>query len=74
MAAAMRLIAKQGDTIDLLLFRDAGLGPAHVSRVLEANPGLSRHDPILPLGTLITVPATDNAAAARTLPLIQLWD
>ncbi|WP_231923257.1 tail protein X [Sphingobium cloacae] len=70
----MTLMAKQGDTIELLLFRDAGLGPLHVGRVLEANPGLSRHGPVLPLGTVILVPAAINASAPRTLPLIQLWD
>lgn len=73
MAAEQRLVARSGDKLDLLLFREAGLGPADLTRVLEANPGLADLGPILPLGTIVIVPATADATATRTLPLIQLW-
>ena len=73
MAAEQRLVAREGDMLDQLLWRDAGLGPAEISRVLDANPGLADLGAILPLGTIVIVPATADASATRVLPLIQLW-
>lgn len=75
MAAAQRLVAKQGDKLDQLLWRDAGLGPGEITRVLDANPGLADLGTILPLGTVVIVPATPepSGSATRVLPLIQLW-
>lgn len=76
MADARRLTARQGDTLDQLLFREAGLGPSALTRVLEANPGLADLGPILPTGTAVVVPAPAVAAgnATRLRPLLQLWD
>lgn len=76
MAGDRRLTARQGDKLDQLLFREAGLGPAALTRVLEANPGLADLGPILPLGTVVVVPAPVSAAvdATRLRPLLQLWD
>ena len=68
------LVSRSGDKLDLLLWRDAGLGPAEISRVCDANPGLADLGPILPLGTIVIVPATADASATRVRPLIQLWD
>ena len=75
MAATQRLMAKAGDTLDLLLWREAGLGPGEITRVLDANPGLADLGTILPLGTSVIVPATatQQGNTPRTLPLIQLW-
>lgn len=73
MAAARTLVALQGDTLDQLIWREAGLGPNEITRVLDANPGLADHGSILPLGTKVTVPATSDASATRVLPLTQLW-
>ena len=71
-----KLMARQGDKLDQLLFRDAGLGPNELTRVLDANPGLADLGPILPLGTVVIVPgiATTEAGATRVRPLLQLWD
>lgn len=74
MPAEQTLVAQSGDKLDLLLWREAGLGPGEISRVCDANPGLADLGPILPLGTIVTVPATADTSAPRTLPLIQLWD
>lgn len=74
MAEERRLVARAGDKLDLMLWRDAGLGPGELTRVLDANPGLADLGPILPLGTIVTVPATADANATRVRPLIQLWD
>jgi phage tail protein X len=73
MAAEQRLQAKQGDDLDRLLWREAGLGPADWTRVLDANPGLADAGTILPLGTVVTVPASAEQRSTRVLPLIQLW-
>ena len=73
MAAEQRLTAKAGDKLDLLLWREAGLGIADLARVLDANPGLAALGPILPLGTVVIVPASADAGTVRVLPLVQLW-
>ena len=73
--ASRKLVARQGDKLDQLLFRDAGLGPNELTRVMDANPGLADLGAILPLGTVVIVPATaTEASATRVRPLIQLWD
>ena len=74
MASAQQLTARQGDTLDLLLWRDAGLGPEHLTRVLDANPGLADLGTILPLGTLVTVPVTSASTATGVRTITQLWD
>lgn len=74
MATTYRTI--QGDMIDLVVQRhygrtDRGL----VELVLEANraAGLSEHTPVLPLGTLITLPDPPSEAL-RPAATIKLWD
>ncbi|WP_416462806.1 tail protein X [Sphingomonas sp. VDB2] len=74
MAAAKRLVAQQGDMLDLLIWREAGLGPSELTRVLNANPGLVDSGAVLPLGTVVIIPATADAVTTRVRPLIQLWD
>lgn len=74
MASAQQLTAKAGDTLDMLLSREAGLGPDHLTRILDANPGLADLGSILPLGTSVIVPATAQTAATSVRPLTQLWD
>ena len=65
--------SRQGDTLDLILHRDRGLGPEALPVVLAANPGLAALGPVLPAGTAIRIP--DAAATApATRPLLQLWD
>jgi len=73
MAGASILTAKSGDKLDLMLWRDLGLGPEHVARVMNANPGLADLGAILPLGTIITVPTIAAPNTTPTRPLIQLW-
>ena len=72
MAAENILHARQGDTLDGMLWRERGLGPSALPAVLDANPGLAGAGAVLPIGTAVIVP--DTAPAADTLPLIQLWD
>lgn len=66
------LIARQGDTLDGLIWRERGLGSADIAPVLAANPGLAALGPVLPMGTAVEVPAT--APAQSVIQLVQLWD
>ncbi|MDA5192808.1 tail protein X [Govanella unica] len=72
MAQARTLTAQQGDTLDQLIWRDAGLGANDLGRILAANTGIADHGEILPIGTTVTIPAI--ASEPRQRPLIQLWD
>lgn len=75
-AAATRLTARTGDTLDALLWREAALGPSALGAVLAANPGLADlcagAGAALPAGTVVSVPAA--APQASTLSLVNLWD
>lgn len=73
MAAEQRLTAKAGDKLDLLIWREAGLGPGELTRVLDANPGLADLGTVLPIGTVVLVPASQQDSTTPVLPLIQLW-
>ena len=73
MAAEQRLIAKASDKLDLLIWREAGLGPGELTRVLDANPGLADLGTVLPIGTVVIVPASQQDSTKPVLPLIQLW-
>lgn len=71
-AAENVLYARQGDTLDGLVWRERGLGPSALPAVLDANTGLAGFGPVLPIGTAVTVPP--STPAADTLPFINLWD
>jgi len=67
------LTAMQGDTLDELIWRERSLGAADISRVLDLNPGIADLGAVLPVGTVVIVPAS-STPGATVLPLIQLWD
>lgn len=66
------LTAQAGDTLDALIWRERGLGPADLPAVLELNPGLADLGPLLPFGTAVLVPVI--AAAPAVPDIVQLWD
>lgn len=68
----MRVIAQQGDTVDLICHRHLGRTAGTVELVLEANPGLAALGAVLPMGTAVELP--DVAPAAAQEKLVQLWD
>lgn len=72
MAQPSTLIARDGDTLDALLWREAALGPQALGPVLAANPGLGGMGAILAAGAIVIVPATTPTTTA--LPFINLWD
>lgn len=74
------LRAKQGDTVELMVFEHYGhQGRGLIEAVLDApaNKGLSALGPVLPIGTIVTMPdevLTVEAEAARIAPAVNLWD
>ncbi|HZG29961.1 MAG TPA: tail protein X [Ensifer sp.] len=65
-------VTRQGETVDLACLAFYGRTEKVVEAVLQANRGLAALDPILPLGTKITMPDMPTISTAK--PLISLWD
>ena len=68
----MRVMALQGDTVDLICHRHLGATAEVVETVLELNPGLAALGAVIPMGTTIILP--DAAPVKNNKTLIQLWD
>lgn len=62
----------QGDTVDAIVWRHYGRTAGLVELVLEANPGLAEHGPVLPNGTLVELPAA--APQAEQTQMVNLWN
>lgn len=67
----MQVRSQQGDTVDQLCWRHLGRTEAVVEAMLDINPGLAALGPILPAGTLVTLPAIP---ITPNRPTVQLWD
>lgn len=65
--------ARQGDTLDGLIWRERGLTAADLGAVLAANPGIAAFGAILPTGTPVIIPA-NTAPALPVRTVVQLWD
>ncbi|WP_296250297.1 tail protein X [Pseudomonas sp. UBA4194] len=65
-------LAQQGDTVDLICWRIYGRTAGVTEAVLEANPGLADLGPVLPHGTLVTLP--EVAPQAEQTQMVNLWD
>lgn len=64
--------ANQGDTLDSICYRIYGRTAGVTEAALEANTGLADLGPVLPAGTLITLP--EPADAVQPTPdFVQLW-
>ena len=71
----MRIVyARQGDTVDALIWRELGATAGLVEQVLAHNRGLASLGPVLPTGTRVEIPERENAASTPILPTLQLWD
>ena len=70
MAVAVR--ANQSDTVDALCWRFYGRTAGVTEAVLEANPGLADHGPILPQGLVVNMPEAKASAPQRQM--VNLWD
>ncbi|WP_274626587.1 tail protein X [Arvimicrobium flavum] len=66
-------IRGEGIMLDLLLWRRYGVrGQGLVERTLELNPGLAELGPVLPIGTVVTIPdlpPTPSRPARRVVSL-----
>ena len=62
----------QNDTVDALCWRFYGRTSGVTEAVLEANPGLADHGPILPQGLVVNMPEAQASAPQRQM--VQLWD
>jgi len=70
----MKVIAQQGDTVDLLCYRYLGTTQGGVvEATYERNRGLADLGPVLPLGTEVDL-ADMPATPAGTIETVQLWD
>ena len=68
----MNVRALQGDTVDSLCWRHYGRTEGTVEAVLEANAGLASLGALLPVGTVVFMPALGNVTSTK--PLLQLFD
>lgn len=65
-------ITSDGDTADLIAWRHYGKLEGRVTeQLLEANPGLADHGPILSAGLRITLPVIQPAPQTDG---VRLWD
>ncbi|NWC97354.1 tail protein X [Pseudomonas sp. P7779] len=64
--------ANQNDTVDALCWRHYGRTAGVTEAVLEANPGLADHGPILPQGLVVNMPEVQASAPQRQM--VNLWD
>lgn len=62
----------QNDTVDALCWRFYGRTAGVTEAVLEANPGLADHGPILPQGLVVNMPEAQTTAPQRQM--VQLWN
>ncbi|MDY0971378.1 tail protein X [Siccibacter turicensis] len=67
----MNIIARQGDTLDVICDRYYGRTQGVVERALAANPGLASLGVVLPHGTVVELP---EVPASPTRETINLWD
>ena len=64
--------ANQNETVDALCWRYYGRTAGVTEAVLQANPGLADHGPILPHGLPVNVAAAQTSAPQRQM--VNLWD
>lgn len=73
MAGTETVTTRQGDTVDLLLWRHRGSTAVLTEQTLELNPGLADRGPMLPAGVKVLLPAAASAAAPAR-ETVKLWD
>ena len=65
--------ANQGDTLDAICYRVYGRTAGVTEAALASNNGLADLGPVLPAGTVITLPEPADAVQP-SVDLVQLWD
>lgn len=69
----MTIRSIEGDTLDLICWRELGRTAGVVEAALEANPGLADLGPVLPMGTPVELPEL-AIVQVETRDVVQLWD
>jgi phage tail protein X len=67
----MQYESKQGDMLDAVCHAYYKGRSGATEAVLDANPGLAKLGPVLPLGTLIELP---DLAPVESVATVSLWD
>ncbi|MFS4437838.1 tail protein X [Paracoccaceae bacterium GXU_MW_L88] len=62
----------EGDVLDLICRKHYGAGKYSVEAVLNHNPGLAEHGPVLPRGVLIDLPE-ELEVTAEQKNVVRLW-
>jgi len=65
--------ANQGETLDAICYRVFGRTAGVTEAALEANTGLADLGPVLPAGTVVTLPEPANAVQP-VIDQVQLWN
>lgn len=69
---ALTYITSAGDTADLIAWKHYSRQDGRVvEQLLDANPGLADHGPLLPAGLVVQLPTIDPQPVAKG---IRLWD
>ncbi|MDM8011784.1 MAG: tail protein X [Parasphingorhabdus sp.] len=69
----MQIVSQPGDSLDLICWRHLGRSEAVTEQALELNPGIAADGPLIPAGTLVTLPEID-IQAVQSRDVVQLWD
>ena len=69
----MKVAAQQGDTLDLICWRELGTTIGVVEQAYDLNPGLADTGPTLSEGAIIILPDSPPPAVI-TRETINLWD
>jgi phage tail protein X len=62
---------KQGEMLDAICWRLFNATSGYVEQVLDLNPRLAELPPILPIGTIVTLPDLPRMPAERKI--VSLW-
>ena len=65
-----RIVTEDGDTPDLIAWREWGDRPQGAEDLLAANPGLAARGPLLPAGVTVTIPDLPDPET----PVARLWE
>lgn len=69
--------ARQGDTLDLICWRELGTTAAVVEQAYELNRGLAESGPVLPEGATVIMPdppGQGGFGTAAPRETVNLWD
>lgn len=67
----MHVIARQGDTLDRLVWERYGQRPGALEATLQVNPGLADLGAVLPVGVRVSLPEINAAPATAA---VRLWE